>query len=152
MSTFSVTRNVLIPAPAGAVYRLVIDFHEWTKWSPWENLDSTMKREYSGSESGVGARYSWNGNRKAGSGTMEIAGVSEPDRIDIRLEFTRPMKAVNPTTFTFVPEGDGTRVTWTMTGESKGIGRVFAMFMNMDKMVGGDFEKGLAALSAAAAA
>jgi hypothetical protein len=114
-------------------------------------VDPTMSRTYSGAEAGVGAKYAWSGNRKAGSGNMEIVGAQEPDSINIRLEFTKPFAAVNPTTFTFVPEGNGTRVTWTMNGEHKGIGKVFALFMNMDKMVGGDFEKGLASLSSAAA-
>ena len=151
MSTYSVTRSALIPAPAQDVFPLVNNFHEWTKWSPWEAVDPNMNRTYSGAESGVGAKYAWNGNRKAGSGNMEIVGSQEPDNVNIRLEFTKPFAAVNPTTFTFVPEGTGTRVTWTMTGEHKGIGKVFGLFMNMDKMVGGDFEKGLAALAAATA-
>lgn len=150
MAPYSVTRNALIPAAASAIFPLVNDFHEWTNWSPWESVDPNLNRSYSGNESGVGAKYAWNGNNKAGSGNMEIVGSQEPAKIDIRLEFTRPMKAVNPTSFTFVPENGGTRVTWTMTGENKGIGRIFALFMSMDKLVGGDFEKGLASLSAAA--
>jgi hypothetical protein len=151
MSTYTVTRSALIPAPAKDVFPLVNSFREWTKWSPWESVDPTMGRTYSGPEAGVGAKYAWSGNRKAGSGNMEIVGAQEPDSINIRLEFTKPFAAVNPTTFTFIPEGNGTRVTWTMNGEHKGIGKVFALFMNMDKMVGGDFEKGLASLSSAAA-
>ena len=149
MSTFSVTRSRLIPAPAEAIYPLVIGFREWPKWSPWETVDPTMKRNYDGPVSGVGAKYTWKGNGKAGAGAMEITEAAEPSRIAIRLEFTKPMKALNPITFTFVPEGGGTRVTWSMTGESKGMGRVFMLFMNMDKLVGGDFEKGLAQLQAA---
>lgn len=151
MSPFSVTRSTVIPAPATDIFPFVSSFHEWTKWSPWESVDGNLKRTYSGSESGVGAKYAWNGNRKAGSGTMEIVETKEPGSINIRLEFTKPFKAVNPTTFTFTPEGNATRVTWTMTGENTGIGRVFALFMNMDKMVGGDFEKGLSSLAAAVA-
>lgn len=111
-----------------------------------------MQRSYSGPVEGVGASYTWKGNGKAGAGTMEIVEAVEPSRIALRLEFTKPMKAVNPTTFTFVPDGHGTTVTWTMTGENKGVGRVFALFMNMDKLVGGDFEKGLAQLAAVVAA
>ncbi|WP_423182465.1 SRPBCC family protein [Arthrobacter sp. NyZ413] len=150
MAPFTVTRNALIPAAPSDIFPLVNDFHEWTKWSPWEAVDPTMNRSYSGNQSGVGAKYAWNGNNKAGSGSMEIVGSDHPGKINIRLEFTKPMKAVNPTEFTFVPEGAGTRVTWTMTGENKGVGKLFALFMNMDKMVGGDFEKGLNSLSAAA--
>ncbi|NKX54493.1 SRPBCC family protein [Arthrobacter mobilis] len=151
MSSFTVTRNALIPAPPAEVYPFVADFRKWTAWSPWEAIDPGMSRSYSGSESGVGARYGWAG-RKAGSGTMEIQEADEPSSISIRLEFTKPMKAVNPAVFTFTPEGGGTRVTWTMTGESKGIGRLFALFMNMDKMVGKDFEKGLSSLASAVTA
>ena len=151
MTAYEVTRSALIPASAEEIFPLVNNFHEWTKWSPWETVDPAMERSYTGSDAGVGARYSWSGNRKAGSGTMEIVNTSEPRDINIRLEFTKPFKSVNPTSFTFAPEEGGTRVTWTMTGENKGIGKVFALFMNMDKMVGQDFEKGLASLSQAVA-
>ncbi len=147
MSTFEVTRSAVIPAPAEDIFPLVNNFHEWTKWSPWDAVDPTMERRYAGSDAGVGAKYAWSGNRKAGSGTMEIVDSAEPDRIRIALEFTKPFKAVNPTTFTFTPSANGTQVTWTMSGENKGIGKVFALFLNMDKMVGGDFEKGLASLA-----
>jgi len=151
MATFTVTRNAFVSAPAAAIFPLVNDFHEWTKWSPWEAVDPNMQRNYSGNESGVGAKYAWSGNGRAGSGTMEIVGSAEPSQIDIRLEFTKPMKAVNPTGFTFAPEGEGTRVTWTMTGENKTfMSKVFALVMNMDKLVGKDFEKGLASLGAEA--
>jgi hypothetical protein len=151
MSTYEVSRTALIPAPAADIFPLVNSFHEWTKWSPWETVDPAMDRSYAGSASGVGARYTWSGNRKAGSGNMEIVESTEPQSIKIRLEFTKPFKAVNPTSFTFTPEGSGTRVTWTMTGENKGVGKIFALFMNMDKMVGTDFEKGLASLAGAVA-
>lgn len=151
MSNFSVSRSAVIPAPAEEIYPLVVSFREWLNWSPWEGLDPAMKRTYSGPVEGVGATYAWQGNRKAGAGTMEIVEATEPSRIVLRLEFSKPMKAVNPTLFTFVPDGSGTRVTWTMTGESKGLSRVFMMFMNMDKMVGGDFDKGLKQLATAVA-
>lgn len=152
MSTYEVTRSALIPAPAEDVFPLVNSFLEWTKWSPWENVDPELNRSYSGSEAGVGATYAWSGNRKAGSGTMEIVESDFPRSIKVRLEFTKPFKAVNPTTFTFTPADGGTQVTWRMTGENKGLAKIFAMIVNMDKMVGGDFERGLAALSAAATA
>ncbi|MCP9000415.1 SRPBCC family protein [Pseudarthrobacter sp. RMG13] len=152
MSTYEVTRSALIPAPAEDVFPLVNSFLEWTKWSPWENVDPELNRSYSGSEAGVGATYAWSGNRKAGSGNMEIVESDAPRSIKVRLEFTKPFKAVNPTTFTFTPADGGTQVTWRMTGENKGLAKIFAMVVNMDKMVGGDFERGLAALSAAATA
>ncbi|MBP2414188.1 uncharacterized protein YndB with AHSA1/START domain [Arthrobacter stackebrandtii] len=152
MATFSVSRSAFIPAPAEHIYPHVIGFRSWLNWSPWEGIDPSMQRAYSGPVEGVGAKYAWKGNGRAGAGTMEIVDAVEPSRIELRLEFTKPMKAVNPTTFTFVPEGSGTRVTWTMQGENKGVARVFALFMNMDKLVGGDFEKGLAQLAAVVAA
>lgn len=151
MTGFSVSRSAFIPAPAEEIYPLVTSFREWVKWSPWEGLDPAMERSYSGPVEGVGAKYAWKGKGKAGAGTMEIVEATEPATIGIRLEFSKPMKAVNPTTFTFVPESNGTRVTWTMTGENKGLGRVFMLFMNMDKLVGGDFDKGLAQLATAVA-
>lgn len=152
MSTFSVSRSAFIPAAAAEIYPHVIGFRGWRNWSPWEGIDPSMQRTYSGPVEGVGAKYAWKGNGKAGAGTMEIVEAAEPSRIALRLEFTKPMKAVNPTTFTFAPDGHGTTVTWTMTGENKGLGRVFALFMNMDKLVGRDFEKGLAQLAAVVAA
>ena len=152
MSSYEVTRSALIPAPAEDVFPLVNSFLEWTKWSPWENVDPELNRSYSGSDAGAGAKYAWSGNRKAGSGNMEIVESEFPRSIKVRLEFTKPFKAVNPTTFTFTPADSGTQVTWRMTGENKGLAKVFALFMNMDKFIGTDFERGLAALSAAATA
>jgi hypothetical protein len=111
-----------------------------------------MERHYSGSDAGVGAKYAWSGNRKAGTGNMEIVESTAPRLIRVRLEFTKPFKAVNPTSFTLTPMDGGTQVKWTMTGENKGVAKVFALFMNMDKLVGGDFEKGLQQLSVAASA
>jgi hypothetical protein len=152
MSSYEVSRSAFIPAPPEEIFPLVNSFLEWTKWSPWEAVDPEMDRSYSGNDAGVGARYAWSGNRKAGSGNMEIVESDFPGSIKVRLEFTKPFKAVNPTSFTFTPADGGTRVTWRMTGENKGLAKVFALVVNMDKMVGGDFERGLAALSAAATA
>jgi hypothetical protein len=152
MSSSEVTRSALIPAPAEDVFPLVNSFLEWTKWSPWENVDPELNRSYSGSDAGVGAKYAWSGNRKAGSGNMEIVESEFPRNIKVRLEFTKPFKAANPTSFTFTPADAGTQVTWRMTGENKGLAKVFALFMNMDNSIGADFEGGLAELSAAATA
>ncbi|BCW53547.1 SRPBCC family protein [Arthrobacter sp. FX8] len=152
MSTFEVRRSSVIPAAAEDIFPLVNNFHEWTAWSPWETIDPRMSRRYFGTEAGTGAGYEWSGNRKAGSGTMEIEESVPSNLVRIRLQFTKPFKALNPTTFTFTPAPGGTEVTWRMTGENKGLGRVFALFMNMDKMVGADFERGLAALAATVAA
>jgi hypothetical protein len=112
-----------------------------------------MSRRYFGPDSGVGAGYEWSGNRKAGSGSMQIVESVPSNRINVRLEFTKPFKALNPTTFTFTPAPGGTEVRWVMTGENKGLpAKLFALFVNMDKMVGSDFERGLASLAAAVAA
>jgi hypothetical protein len=152
MSTYEVRRSAVIPAPAEDIFPLVNSFHEWTNWSPWETVDPGMSRRYFGSESGVGAGYEWSGNRKAGSGTMEIVESEPSSRIHVRLQFTKPFKALNPTTFAFTPAPGGTEVSWMMTGENKGAAKLFALFMNMDKLVGSDFERGLKSLSEAVAA
>jgi hypothetical protein len=152
MSTFEVRRSAVIPATPEEIFPLVNSFHEWEAWSPWEQVDPGMSRRYYGPDSGVGAGYEWSGNRKAGSGTMEIVESGPSDTVRIRLQFTKPFKALNPTTFTFTPAPGGTEVTWRMTGENKGAAKVFALFMNMDKLVGSDFERGLVALGQAVAA
>jgi hypothetical protein len=152
MATFTVTRSTTIAADAERVHALVDDFRAWKAWSPWEDLDPDLQREYSGPAKGVGARYAWAGNRKAGKGEMEITG-SAPERIDLVVHFEKPMKATNPTRFDLNPVGDaGTEVVWTMTGENKGVAALFARVVNMDKLVGRDFEKGLARLKVAAEA
>ncbi|WP_077488864.1 SRPBCC family protein [Sinomonas mesophila] len=149
MSGYTITRSAFIPAPPEAVFPLVNSFREWRKWSPWEGVDPDLQRTYSGPESGVGATYAWSGNRKAGAGSMQILDAHEPTSVRIRLIFLKPFRAVNPTGFTFEPERGGTRVTWAMRGENKGLAKLFAMVMDMDKLVGKDFEKGLANLAKA---
>ena len=149
MASFSVERSITVNAPAPLLHGLVDDFRKWTKWSPWEDLDPDLDRTYSGADQGVGSLYSWSGNRKAGSGSMEITG-STPEAVDITVRFLKPFKATNETTLSFVPSGAGTQVRWVMTGEQKGMMAVFGKFMNMDKMIGPDFEKGLARLKVVA--
>lgn len=151
MSHFDISRSVTIQADPARIHGLVDDFHEWTAWSPWEDLDPALQRSYSGPDSGVGARYEWSGNRKAGRGSMEITS-SSPEAIGIRLAFLKPFKATNDVEFTFAPAGAATEVTWGMTGEQTGVAGVFARFVPMDKLVGKDFEKGLARLKAVAEA
>lgn len=147
--SFEVKRSTSIDAAPAVVHALVNDFHEWRRWSPWEDVDPDLERTYSGPDQGVGAHYAWSGNKKAGSGTMEITG-STPERIDIALSFLKPFKASNHVDLTFTPSGPGTDVVYRMTGEHTGISGLFMRFMNLDKMVGPDFEKGLARLKAAA--
>ena len=149
MSTFEVTRSATVNADAAAVHALIDDFHEWTKWSPWEDVDPDLQRTYSGADSGVGAKYAWSGNRKAGQGNMRITS-STPERIGVELSFLKPWKATNDVTFTLAPSGSGTEVTWRMTGEQKGLAALFGKVFNMDRLVGKDFDKGLTRLKAAA--
>jgi len=145
--TFKVERSTTINAPAGTVFGFINDFHQWAHWSPWEKLDPGMDRTYSGSASGVGAGYAWSG-KKAGAGSMEILTAEPGALVAIDLKFTRPFKAENPTRFTLTREGDATRVVWTMTGQHNLMSKLMGLFMNMDKMVGKDFEAGLASLKA----
>jgi len=148
--TYTVERSVTIDAPPARIYDEIADFHKWTSWSPWEDLDPALQRTYSGAESGVGAVYAWSGNRKAGRGRMEIADVTEPGRVQIDLVFEKPFKARNDTVFTIVPAGSGSRVTWLLTGQNTFMTKVMGIFTSMDKMVGPDFEKGLARLKTTA--
>jgi uncharacterized protein YndB with AHSA1/START domain len=148
--TFTVERSASIAAAPETVYDLIADFHKWPQWSPWEELDPGMTRTHSGAESGVGAKYAWSGNRKAGQGDMTITQVAAPRQVKIALNFLKPFKASNVTTFTLTPEGRGTKVLWSMTGPEPLLMRIFHFVFNMDKMVGKDFEKGLAKLDKAA--
>ncbi|MGH1550250.1 SRPBCC family protein [Leifsonia poae] len=111
---------------------------EWTQWSPWEDLDPDLQREYTGEPGAIGSTYAWSGNRKAGSGTMRVTAV-DPDGVGIHLEFTRPFRSSNELHFVLTPEGDGTRVVWRMETPRK----LYTRFVNLDKLLGGDFEKGL---------
>jgi hypothetical protein len=149
MSSFEVSRSTTIAVDAARVHTLINDFHEWRKWSPWEEIDPHLARNYSGPEKGVGARYAWEGNRKAGHGAMEITG-STPDRIDVGLRFIKPFKAENEVAFTLTATPVGTEVCWTATGDQKGIAAVLSKLVSIDKLLGKDFEKGLARLKAAA--
>ena len=149
---FAVERSTTVAAPPQMVFDQVNDFHKWQAWSPWAKLDPMAKNTFEGPESGEGAKFSWAGNDQVGEGRMEIAESRAPEHIKIDLEFIKPFPAKNVTLFTFAPEGDGTKVTWNMSGTNNFIGKAICMFMNMDKMVGGDFEKGLAAMKAKAEA
>jgi hypothetical protein len=151
MGAYTVSRSTTVIADPARVHGLIDSFHEWTAWSPWEDIDPALHREYSGPDSGVGARYAWSGNRKAGQGSMEIT-ASAPDKIDIRLEFLKPWRATTAVTFTLVPAVDGTEVTWLMTGEQTGLMGLVGKVVPMDRLLGKDFEKGLTRLKAVAEA
>ena len=149
-ASFHVQRGATINAGAQTLFPLINDFHNWPSWSPWEKLDPAMKKSLSGATSGKGSVYEWEGNSKAGKGRMEIADSVEPRKVNIKLDFEKPFKSSNVTEFTLVPQGNTTNVTWTMDGPSPFMMRVMGLFMNMDKMVGKDFEAGLASIKAIA--
>ena len=144
--SFRIERTILLNAPPEAPYALVQDLHRWTEWSPWEGVDPGMKRTYAGPASGVGASYGWEGNSKVGSGRMEITEAAPGAKLVLKLDFFTPMEAHNTAEFTFVREGGGTRVTWAMFGPSPFLSKLIGLVFNMDRMVGGMFEKGLASL------
>lgn len=150
MADFEVTRSTTIAAPRERVHALIDDFREWRRWSPWEDVDPELRRDYSGADSGAGARYAWEGNRKAGKGNMEIVS-STAERVDVRLVFEKPWKATNQVAFDLQPVAEeATEVTWRMTGTNRGFAAIFSKVVPMDRLVGKDFEKGLARLKATA--
>ena len=144
--TFSVRRATTVKAPPEKIFSLINDFHQWGTWSPYENKDPAMKRSYSGAESGKGAVYAWDGNNNVGSGRMEILDTSTPTKIVIKLDFFKPVEGHNTAEFTMLPQDGATNVTWLMQGPARFMSRVMQVFMNIDNMVGKDFEIGLANL------
>jgi hypothetical protein len=149
---FSVTRSAAMSATPSAVFAQVNDFHKWEAWSPWAKMDPDAKSTFEGPLSGEGAKFAWDGNKDVGAGNMTITESVPDDHIRIRLEFTRPFAGVNDTLFTFKPAGDKTNVTWTMSGRNNFITKAVSLFMDCDKMVGPQFEKGLASMAALAVA
>ena len=146
---FSITRAAVIPASPEAVFAFVNDFHLWERWSPWAKMDPNCKNTFTGAASGVGAQFGWSGNNQVGEGHMTITASRPARRIELDLIFSRPMKATNLTVFQFEPAPQGTRVTWTMSGRNGFVGKLFGVIINCDKMVGGQFEQGLANLTTA---
>ncbi|MGH2960020.1 MAG: SRPBCC family protein [Solirubrobacterales bacterium] len=148
---FEVVRSTQIDAPAERVFPLINRFKSWTEWSPWEGIDPELNREYTGPETGVGSKYHWKGNRKVGEGRMEITGSEPSSRVELDLNFLKPIKANNVTIFELEESAEGaTNVTWRMRGQQKGIMRLMGVFFKIDKMVGPDFEKGLKQLKSIA--
>ena len=145
-NTLRVQRSVGINAPPERIFPLISDFHQWLTWSPYEQKDPAMKRTYSGAERGKGAAYAWDGDKNVGSGRMEILDVSAPSKIVIKLDFFKPFEGHNTAEFTMLPQGDGTHVTWVMHGPANFMSRLIQVFMNLDNMIGKDFEAGLANL------
>jgi len=147
---FRVQRSTTIAAPPDKVYPLVDDFKRWTAWSPFESMDPTMRRRYGATTAGKGATYAWDGDGKAGAGRMSIVESSPPSRIGIALDFERPMRNHADVVFAFVPQGDATQVTWSMTSRNTFLGKVMHVFFDAETLVGDDFARGLSALKATA--
>lgn len=145
-AAFHLERSVTIAAPPEKVYAQVEDFHAWRGWSPWEGLDPNLKRTYEGPTSGKDASYAWSGNDKAGEGRMTIEKADKPKVLELKLEFIKPFAATNTATFTFLPVPEGTKVTWAMEGKNGFMSKAFSLFVDVDKLVDGDFERGLASM------
>lgn len=148
---FKIERSAEMKAPPAAVFSRINDFHNWKEWSPWEKLDPNMKRTYDG-EPGKGAVYTWTGNDQVGEGRMTILESKPDEFVSIKLEFIKPFAATNRAIFTLVPSGEGTKVTWAMDGKNNLVAKAFHMIMDMDQLVGKDFEAGLASLDKASQA
>jgi uncharacterized protein YndB with AHSA1/START domain len=148
--TFTISRSISIAAPPEAIFPLINDLRKMSEWSPFEKKDPDMKRSYSGPESGKGQRYDWDGNHEIGKGWLVITDSSAPSRVDMALNMERPISARNEVTFTLVPEGGTTKVTWAMQGAVPLVAKVVHLSLDVDRMVGGDFEAGLASLKAKA--
>jgi uncharacterized protein YndB with AHSA1/START domain len=149
---FNVRRSITIQAPPERIFPLINDFHAWSRWSPWEKLDPALQRTYGGPPAGPGASYAWKGNAKVGEGRMEIRSATAPTQISIQLDFIKPFEGHNITDFTLQPQGGGTLVEWHMHGPTPFISKLMGLFVDMDKMIGKDFERGLAQMKAAAQA
>jgi len=144
---FAIQREADFDAPPDVVFAQVNDFHAWEAWSPWAKLDPSSVATFDGAPAGPGAKFGWSGNKKVGEGRMTIIDSKPNEFVKIKLEFIKPFTATNETLFTFTPRGTGTHVTWRMTGRNAGFfHRAICTLMNMDKMVGRDFEKGLASM------
>jgi len=148
--TFRVQRSASIKAPPEKVFALINDFKRWDAWSPWEKKDPAMKRTFGALTSGKGAVYAWEGNREVGEGRMEIAESVPPSRVKLKLDFLKPFEAHNVVEFNLEPKGESTNVTWAMQGDTPYFAKIIHVFIDMDSMVGKDFEAGLANLKAAA--
>jgi uncharacterized protein YndB with AHSA1/START domain len=146
-----VQRSANMNAPPAAVYNIVSDFHHWAEWSPWDKMDPNMKKTFEGGP-GMGAKYSWVGNEKVGEGRMTIIEAQFPEKVGITLEFLKPYPMTSKVTLTMKSAPTGTQVTWAMDAPQNFMAKAFGLFMNMDDMVGKDFEQGLANLNAASSA
>lgn len=140
---FRYQRSISIKASPERIFPLISDFRSWAEWSPWEKVDPSMKKTYSGSANGVGTIYEWEGNKDIGKGRMEITEANSPSKIIIKLDFFAPFEAHNTAEFTLEKKGDTTQVTWVMFGKNVFLSKVMGIFLNMDEMIGKQFETGL---------
>ena len=147
---FRVQRAASIKAPPEKVFALINDFKRWEAWSPWEKKDPAMKRSFGAATAGKGASYAWEGNKDVGQGSMEITNSVPSSAIGLKLDFLKPFEAHNTVDFVLAPKGDLTEVTWTMAGPTPYLGKIIHVFVDMDSVVGKDFEAGLANLKAIA--
>lgn len=148
--SYALSRSAVIAAPPAAVFSHLEDFRKWDAWSPWAKRDPGAKTTFSGSPSGKGAVFQWAGNAEVGEGRMTIVDSRPAEALAIRLDFTKPYPATSDVTFALKPEAGGTRVTWSMSGRTSYIERAFCTLMGgMERIVGPDYEKGLASLKAA---
>lgn len=147
MAVTTIARDTVIAAPASEILPYLADLHRWVEWSPWEGQDPDLQRIYEGVPGTVGSTYAWKGNRKAGAGSMRITKV-DPHEVDVDLRFTAPFKSTSDVAFRLSETPDGTRLVWSMTSPQNLMSRVMGVFVDMDKFLGGDFEKGLAKLKA----
>lgn len=149
---FRVERTATVAASPAQVFPHINDLRKWQNWSPWAKMDTNAKATFDGPESGTGAIFNWAGNDKVGEGRMTIIESRTNEAIKMKLDFLKPWPASNMADFTLVPDGQQTKVTWAMSGQQGFIEKAVCVFMNMDKMVGAEFEKGLANLNAVVAA
>ncbi len=145
-ATYHIERSVTTSASPATVYAVLNDMHRFPEWSPWQELDPNMKITHEGPPSGVGASYSWVGNKDVGEGRMTITESTPNESVVQKLEFLKPWASTSAVHFTIAPEGTGSKVTWAMDGDNDTMSKVMSLFMNMDQMVGKDFEKGLGRL------
>lgn len=145
-AAFRVERSLVVRESPEALFGMVADFHRWADWSPWARLDPAMQATYGGVPGEVGATYHWKGNDTVGEGRMTVVEVHPPRQVRLRLEFLAPWRSTSETVFDLYPETGGTRVVWIMRGDLDFMGKAMCLVMDMDRVVGPDFERGLAAL------
>jgi uncharacterized protein YndB with AHSA1/START domain len=149
-STFRISRSATISAPPERVFAEVNDLHKWEAWSPWLKADPTAKTAYDGAPAGAGAAFRWSGNKDVGEGRMTITESRPNQLVRLKLDFMRPFASTSVAEFTFVPDGNRTVVTWSMTGDKNFMAKAIHLVLDMDKMVGGKFDEGLAQMKVVA--